>query len=137
MKSEKIFLLVVEDSLPLMERMLYLFEGVSEIEFILHAANSSETLRTINEMPVDVVLLDINLPDGNGIDILKKIKEIRPETKVVMFTNYAAKAFRDACYKLGADGFLEKSSDFEKVPQMITNLFFNNNPNPKTVKLVC
>lgn len=137
MKSEKIFLLVVEDSLPLMERILYLLEGVSQIEFILHAANSAETLRIINEMPVDVVLLDINLPDGNGIDILKKIKEIRPETKVVMFTNYGAKVFRDACYKLGADGFLEKSNDFEQVPHIVTNFHFNNNANAKTVNLVC
>lgn len=121
MKTKKTIILVVEDSLPLAVRIFSLLEGIPDVDFVLHSASSAESLRVIKQTRLDIVLLDINLPDGNGIDILKQLRILQPGSKVIMLTNFTTNAYRETCFKLGADFFLDKSNDFERIPQIISD----------------
>ena len=61
-------------------------------------------------------------PDRNGIALLKKIKASYPEVTVIMLTNFDNPQYRRACQRLGADYFLNKTLEFEKIVDTITRV---------------
>ena len=112
--------LVVEDSLLIIERILRLLDEADNIKMVIHAANYAESLKMINEISADIILLDLNLPDRSGLDLLKEIKTNQPQTKVIVLTNHASDTYREICAYMGADYFFDKSSDFDKIPETIS-----------------
>jgi len=122
MKTKKLVVLVVEDSLLIINRILCMLEEAENVKLVIHASNFSESLKMINEINADVVLLDINLPDKSGIELLRIIKTNYPQTRVIMLTNHASDNYRELCTYMGADFFLDKSNDFEKIPEAINSL---------------
>lgn len=82
------------------------------------AINGKETLRLIKERDYDLVLLDINMPELSGLDILKYIKENKLRTVVVLLTGYPG-VNKDFCKLLGADEYLEKPIDLEVISDII------------------
>jgi len=56
------------------------------------------------------IILDIALPDGSGIDLLKKFKKEKPDTGVIILTNFPTSEFKKKCLELGADHFYDKSN---------------------------
>ena len=119
MKDTRKVVLVVEDSLLIIERILRLLNETDNIRMVIHAANYAESLKMINEITADLILLDLNLPDKSGIELLKEIKASRPQIKVIVLTNHASNNYREICTQFGADYFFDKSSDFDKIPETI------------------
>jgi len=119
MKDNRKIVLVVEDSLLIIERILSLLSESSNIKMIIHAANYSESVKMINEISTDIVLLDLNLPDKSGIELLKVIKNNHPQMKVIVLTNHASDNYREICTYMGADYFFDKSSEFDKITETI------------------
>jgi len=73
--------------------------------------NGSETLNgVLNDKP-DILLLDINLPDVNGIDLCKALKKTNPILKVIALSNYDEVSFIKRMLNSGADGYLLKNTD--------------------------
>lgn len=68
---------------------------------------------------VQAVVLDSQLPDGNSLELLKKIKLQRPEIKIVVFSNHATEESRLLAQRAGADSFLDKSTDCELLVQLL------------------
>jgi DNA-binding NarL/FixJ family response regulator len=66
-----------------------------------------------------VVILDIQMPDASGIAVLAHIKKESPRTIVIMLTNFPLPPFRKCCPKAGADYFFDKSTEFEKVIEVL------------------
>ena len=122
MNDKRKIVLVVEDSLLIIERILGLLSESSNIKMIIHAANYSESIKMINEIRADIVLLDLNLPDKSGIELLKEIKNNHPQMKVIVLTNHASDNYREICTYMGADYFFDKSSDFDKITETINIL---------------
>jgi len=120
MKTQKQFIvLVVEDSLSIIERIICMLEEVENIKLIVHAANYRESVKMIHEIDADIVLLDLNLPDKSGIELLRLIKNKNPESKIIVLTNHATDSYREVCNYMGSDYFFDKSNDFEKIPEII------------------
>jgi len=119
MKGTGKVVLVVEDSLLIIERILRLLNESKNIKMVIHAANYAESLKMISEISADIILLDLNLPDKSGIELLKEIKNDQPQTKVIVLTNHASDNYRQICTQFGADYFFDKSSDFDKIPETI------------------
>lgn len=86
------------------------------------AANVEEAIYGILKTKPDIVILDIQMPGGSGIDVLKEIKNKMPETKFIVFTNYTMPQYREKCIALGAEYFLDKSFDFNQVPDALSKL---------------
>jgi DNA-binding NarL/FixJ family response regulator len=119
----KLLVLMVDDNLGFVERMKGLLEEVNVVSYINVASDYNEAFRSVGEERPDIVLLDINLPGKSGIEVLKKIRLNDLKCKVVMLTNHADDYYRKQCNELGADYFLDKSSDFAKVPDIIRKLY--------------
>ena len=113
---------MVDDNMGFVERMKGLLDEISQIGYINVASDYNEASMYVSEDKPDVVLLDINLPGKNGIEILKKIRISGHQCKVIMLTNHADEYYRQQCKELGADFFLDKSNDFAKVPDIISKI---------------
>ncbi len=120
--SPKLVLLIVDDNMRFIERLIGLLDEITNIGYINVANNYNEATRIITEERPDVVLLDINLPGKSGIEVLKHIRKTGVQSHVIMVTNHADDYYRNQCNEIGADYFLDKSSDFSKVPGIISCL---------------
>lgn len=114
--------LIVDDSAIVQERLMSIFDDQKEIQIVGQAQNGIEALKFIKQHKPNAVILDIRMPGGNGIEVLRHIKQIDPSIKVIMFTNYPYSQYRKKCLESGADYFLDKSAEFNKIPEIINQL---------------
>jgi DNA-binding NarL/FixJ family response regulator len=114
--------LLIDDSALVIERLQEMLLPLPGVELIGPAANIPEALRSVRVSSPDVVVLDLNLPGGSGVTVLKTIKKEKPSTIVIVLTNYAFPQYEKKCFEAGADLFLDKSKDFARVPRLIQKL---------------
>lgn len=112
---------IVEDSAIVRGRIIEMLFAIEGVEIIGISGEPGEATQQILEQHPDVVILDLRLYGGNGIDVLEKVKEKSPATIVIVVTNYAYPQYRDRCLELGADYFFDKSTEFDKIPEAISN----------------
>jgi DNA-binding NarL/FixJ family response regulator len=101
--------LLVDDSKMVQSRLKAAFLQADDSIQIAQALNCKKALKEFSEVKPNAVVLDIALPDGSGIGLLRLFKKMNSAVKVVIFTNYPSIEFRDSCMRLGADNFLDKS----------------------------
>jgi DNA-binding NarL/FixJ family response regulator len=89
---------------------------------IREAGSYHEASLIMSSFHPDIVLLDINLPDINGIELLRYIKKKDPSIIVIMVTNQSGEFYRSRCKELGADFFVDKSTEFERLPEILSSL---------------
>lgn len=111
--------LIVEDN-TLMRKTLADTLRSSFPEADIHeAVNGKEALETSEDASPEVILMDIELPDANGLDLTRRIKARNPETRILVISLYDGPEYREAAAKNGADGFLSKrtgsTEDIDKV----------------------
>jgi DNA-binding NarL/FixJ family response regulator len=82
-----------------------------EIEVVGTYENANETIENIEKDNPDVLLLDINLPDINGIDLCKQLVKKYPDLKIIALTNFDDISFTKTMLKNGAHGYLLKNTD--------------------------
>jgi DNA-binding response OmpR family regulator len=102
-------ILIVDDSVLLQDRLKKTLTEVNENISVCLACNCKEALDMFTRHFYDKIILDINLPDGSGIQLLRQFKKTKPGTDVIMFTNYSTAEFKKNCMELGADHFFNKS----------------------------
>jgi len=83
------------------------------------ASSGQEALGTLNERTIDAIILDIDLPDVNGLDLLKTIREQHPSVMVIMITGDPNEQGRTKARGLGARGYIEKPFDLERLKDLI------------------
>lgn len=110
---------IVDDSPIIRERIIEKVEMIPSVSNVLEAKDYKSANLIIDEETPDIAILDIQLPDGSGIDLLIKIKQKRKETVVIMLTNYPYSIIRKRCDDLGADYFFDKSTEFEKLLEVL------------------
>ena len=114
MKEKITRLLIVDDSILIVKRLTTtLYEVLPKTEIISVLKGADALLVMENSQP-EIVLLDLQLPDMNGIEVLKKIKKNYPTTAVIILSNNSVPYNRTTCIKEGAEGFYDKSTEFEK-----------------------
>jgi DNA-binding NarL/FixJ family response regulator len=121
MNSYKI--LIVDDSALVVDR---LFENLHEMKCVDKLFSAHSYLEAINQIKQQLphfVLLDIQLPGKNGIELLSFIKQNYPNIVTIMLTNMVSDYYKDLCNNIGADYFIDKSSEFEKIPGIIETYF--------------
>jgi DNA-binding NarL/FixJ family response regulator len=115
--------LVVDDSMLVVERILGDLRELDCIESLISALDFEEARQLLSENEVDITLLDIHMPGKSGIELLSHIKQNHPRVKNIMLTNQSDDYYRNICARIGADFFLDKTSEFEKVPELIEACF--------------
>jgi DNA-binding NarL/FixJ family response regulator len=115
-------ILIADDSAVLRERLTEMLSELPGIEVIGYAQDVQEALASINKLNPSVVILDIRMPGGSGIDVLQDIKKGKNSPTVIVLTNFPYPQYRKKCLELGADYFLDKSTEFEKVTEIFKQL---------------
>ncbi len=113
---------IVDDSPLLRERLQTWISGIPGVQVVGDAGDVESGLETFRRVSPDVVILDIQMPGGSGIDILNAIKAERPSTQVVMLTNYPLPQLRKRCIDAGAEYFLDKSGEIEQVHGLLQRI---------------
>ncbi|MCK6629172.1 MAG: response regulator transcription factor [Anaerolineae bacterium] len=113
---------ITDDSLIVREHLVTLLDELAGVEIVGQAGNVAEAISGIRKLQPDVVILDIRLPDGSGIDVLQAIKQDQPAPMVIILTNYPYSGYRQRCLNAGADFFLDKSTEFDQIPKLFEQL---------------
>ena len=122
MQKNTPLILIVDDSVILSDRIIQLIREEGLIHTIVKVGTYELALEQLRLQQPDLILLDISLPDGNGIDLLRMTRNLYPDTKSIIVTNHANDYYKDLCISLGAYSFLDKSKDFELIPAYISSL---------------
>ena len=115
-------IVIADDSQMVVERLADLLRDVPGVELVGKAGDAPDALRCIQELKPDMVILDLQMPGGSGLEVLRAIRPERPELFVMIFTNYTYPQYREECLAAGANYFLDKSAEFEKIPVILSAL---------------
>ena len=119
--------LIVDDSELVAERLEGMITQISEdVRVIWHAQSTAEGRQAFRCGRPDVVILDVQMPGGSGIDLIPEVKQATPAPVVIMLTNYPFPQYRDRCLEAGADYFFDKSGEFEEVSTVLASLLRSN-----------
>jgi DNA-binding NarL/FixJ family response regulator len=113
---------IADDSELLRVRLVKMLSEIEGIEIIGQAQNSLDAIESIEKLNPHVVILDIRMPQGDGIKVLKAIKKKLQFPKIIIFTNYPYPQYRKKYMDAGADFFFDKSSEFEKLVDTVKYL---------------
>lgn len=116
----KIF--VVEDSAPVRERLIELINDVAGCVVVGEATTADEALAGIRRTRPEVAIFDIQLAAGSGIDALVAARREQPRLRAIVLTNYATPQHEKASVDAGAEYFLDKSADFEKITGVLESM---------------
>lgn len=119
---------LVEDSVIVRDRLLKLLDALPGVKVLGHAATPAQAIEQITSQLPTVVILDIKLQNGSGIEVLQAVKQLCPNIVVVMLTNYATPVYRQRCLQVGADYFLDKTNEFQSIASILMRL---NGTHPK------
>ena len=108
-------LLIADDHQVLIEGLVELLNGFEHITVSHTATDGKQVLEILKNNPIDVILLDINMPVLNGLDTCKKVKQKYPETKVLALTTLDKGSFIQQMLKNGASGYLLKNTSQDEL----------------------
>ncbi|WP_042221701.1 response regulator transcription factor [Oceanobacillus manasiensis] len=117
--------MLVEDQRLFSEGVEALISNTDDIQVVGIATNGEEAIATFKKYLPDVVLMDIHMPELDGIKAMIKIKEKNPEVKVILLTTYADEELILAGINAGADGFLLKSLRSTSLIRSIRDVYEN------------
>ncbi|MCB0171262.1 MAG: response regulator transcription factor [Anaerolineae bacterium] len=109
---------IADDSLIVREHLVTMLDELAGIEIVGQAENVAKAISAIRDLQPDVVILDIRMPGGSGIDVLRNIKQDEVTPMVIILTNYPYPGYRRKCLEAGADYFLDKSTEFDQIPTL-------------------
>jgi len=112
-------LFLVEDSSLLGERLEAMLAALPGVEVIGRAGTAPAATAAILERRPDLVVLDIQLAQGSGFDVLRALHAQAPELHVVMLSNYSSDPYRQIAERFGAKAFFDKSREFERVRDLV------------------
>jgi DNA-binding NarL/FixJ family response regulator len=115
-------IVVADDSSLLRDRIKSLLNSINNKSVVFEAKNGADALQLIMEKDPDLAILDIRMPDMNGMEVLKKIRELKMKVKICMLTNFPYPQYKKRCLEAGADYFLSKTEEFEDINIVITDI---------------
>jgi DNA-binding NarL/FixJ family response regulator len=114
--------LIADDSQVVAERLITMLSELREIEIAGHAGTVPEALHSVRSLRPDVVILDLQMPGGHGMDVLKTIKREQPDLVVIVLTNHTHPQYGKKCLENGAHVLFDKSTEFQKVAVVLREL---------------
>jgi CheY-like chemotaxis protein len=117
-------ILLIEDSSALSRRLVDLLSEPGRLRVAGEAATQAEAISKLKERPYDVLVVDIELAEGNGVAVIRQARQLyAPEAQplIVVLTNYASDFVRDHCFAAGADYFLDKMRDIARLKPIVAD----------------
>jgi len=115
MENEKINIVIVDDHPIVIEGLKMLLNSQPFFNIAGSFTSGAETISFIRSQMVDIILLDITLPDANGTELCREIKKISPNTSVIMFSNRSERSIIMQSIQNGASGYLLKNTSIDEL----------------------
>ncbi len=119
---KKVDIYVVDDHTLFRQGLKLLLSKLDFVGKIFEANNGEEFTTGLKNNPVDIALLDIEMPVMNGIEAAKQAREIQPTVKILALSMYSDKNYYLSMIDAGACGFLLKNSNFDEVEKAIIDV---------------
>src|SRR5580765_5165273 len=117
MKKTKLF--IVDDHYMVIEGIRSLLQHEAGLEWTGHASNAASCLAYLRQQRPDVILMDISLPDKNGIDLCKEVKEKYPSVFILGLSTFSQESFISKMMDNGASGYVLKNATKEELLEAI------------------
>lgn len=137
--SRRIRLLVADDHAVVREGLIRILQHEDDLEVVAEAENGLATLRKVREFQPDVLLLDIAMPECNGMEVLQVLRKEGSRAAVVVLSMYDNESYIREVFRSGAAGYVLKASDVAEICQAIRaaargELFLSNEIRRKVMK---
>jgi DNA-binding NarL/FixJ family response regulator len=115
--ATKVF--IVDDHYMVIEGIRSLLQNEVTVEWVGHASNAASCLAFLQQQLPDVILMDINLPDKNGIDLCKEVRQLYPSVFVIGLSTFNQQSFIQKMMENGASGYVIKNATQEELMEAI------------------
>lgn len=113
--TQTITIAIVDDSDPYREALSYYFSQLDDIEILFEASDGLELIENLKTKQPQVILLDMDMPNLNGLETLNKLRDEYPSIKFIILTMYNEKSVIWSFIANGANSYLNKSADAEEI----------------------
>ena len=122
--ASKLRVIIVEDSAIIRARLMESLAEIPNIEVVGEVETEASALAAMSDRRWDAAVLDLQLKQGTGLGLLKALAQggRPPNTKVIVFTNYAFPQYRERSLALGADFFFDKAREYHRVREVLDTL---------------
>ncbi len=121
-ENQKINLLIVEDHALTLFGLKTVLNSKEFIKEIFEAQSAAKAISVIKKSSIDIAIVDLGLPDMNGIELTKKIKEISPATKIIILTSHNNREEVVECFQNGAKAYCSKEIDTNVLGEVIEHV---------------
>ena len=122
-RSRPLGVFIADDSPAIRERLAELLATLEDVVLVGQAEDVQSAEKGIQETRPDVAIVDIQMPGGTGIDVVRRLKRGQPGgPSFIMFTDYGQPQYRKACAEAGADLFFEKATETSRLAEAIRML---------------
>ncbi|TGL58436.1 response regulator [Leptospira sarikeiensis] len=118
--------LIADDHLLIREGLKKILSDEEDIEIVYEAENGQQVLDYLSNQPVQVLILDINMPQMSGLDILKYVHKLSPDTRVLILSMYPEDRFAVRALKAGASGYITKASAGDELISAVRKVIDGN-----------
>ncbi|MFC1624047.1 response regulator [Candidatus Omnitrophota bacterium] len=115
--EKKIQILLVDDEADFLESVSFWLKAKGYL--VISASNGKEAIELVKSKHPDIVFLDIKMPQMDGIEALRRIREFDSETPIIMLTAYSDEKRASQTQQLGISGFFPKKADFTQLKNII------------------
>lgn len=120
MKKIKVYL--ADDHLLIREGLKKILSSQNDFMVIGESGNPDEVIDFFNNNFADILILDLNMPGRSGLDVLKLVKKLKPETKILVLSMYPEDQFAERTIKAGASGYITKESASEELLKALNKI---------------
>jgi YesN/AraC family two-component response regulator len=112
---------IVEDSINIRNQLKKIIFSIDGIDLAAETESIENAIKLVKKHKPFALIIDIGLPDGNGMDLIKTAKKKVPNLITIVFTNYSSFVYRKRCLELGTDYFFDKTTDVDKLIDTLSN----------------
>ncbi len=118
----KIKVLVTDDHQLFREGLVNLLFSAPDIEVVAEAVDGKDAIKKVSHFKPDVLLIDIAMPNMNGIEATRELKEKMPEIKIIALSMHSEKQYVKGILEAGADGYLLKNCTYQQLTDAIKSV---------------
>ena len=120
--------MIVDDSVEIQERLAVRLREIPGVEIAGQAATVAEALTAVRQLKPDLMILDLRLPDGSGLEVLRVMQRERIPTRVIVLTSFSYPQYEQRAWAAGAYAFLNKAKEFGRVAGLVRSLLPGSGP---------
>lgn len=112
-------IIIADDHQLFIDGIKSIIKSIKNLEICAEVNNGKQLLECLSKQSCDVILMDINMPDMDGIEATKEVKKVYPNIKIIMLTMYSSRDYIEKLLRVGADGYILKNTGKEELQKAI------------------